>query len=246
MTLSEVFRDRSVRLYLGDAFELLADDLADDSVAAVLTDVPYASGTRAEAKKNSSGAMLRGGRFAKAPLANDQMTTPGFVWMLREFARAARMKLVEGGSFATFIDWRQYPNLIGALESADLRLNQVVVWDKEVLGLGNGFRSQHEFLVHTSRGVPRICSRSTGNVLRCRRSEETEHPSPKPVALLERILEVITEPGDLVVDPFAGSGSTLVACRNIGRRAIGVEIDPTFAEVARNRLQQKSLFGDLS
>lgn len=66
--------------------------------------------------------------------------------------------------------------------------------------------------------------------------EKTQHPCPVPVALMERIIRLTTEPGDLVLDPFIGSGTTAVACINTGRRYVGFEIDRKYCELAEERI----------
>lgn len=227
------YSDATVDLYVGDALDIMAELLSCD---AIITDPPYASGTRKEAGKSSSGAMLRGERFARRPLDLDQMTTTGFVWLMRAIAIAGRDLLPDGGSLLSFIDWRQWPNLVGAIETANLRVQGMVVWDKGHFGLGNGFRSQHELVLHASRGVPTIYDRGTGNVLSCARARPVDHPSPKPVDLMARLMRVVVPPGGLILDPFAGSGSTLVAARANGYRAIGIEADESYGEIAANRL----------
>jgi len=68
------------------------------------------------------------------------------------------------------------------------------------------------------------------------RREKPDHPSPKPIEFMQWIVGLFTEPGDLVVDPFAGSGSTGVACINLGRDFLGFEIDEGYCELARRRL----------
>lgn len=219
------FQNELVTLYHGDSLDILPLIL-DEELAAIVTDPPYSSGTRTEAKRGSAqkNAMLRGARFRKRPIANDQLTTPGFVWLIREVFGLAVPWLRDGGHALSFIDWRQWPNLLGALESLNLRSNNMVVWDKLTMGLGNGFRNRHELIIHASRGVPIPCDRSIPNVIRCPRDRNVDHQSPKPVPLLEKLLRVVSSPGDLVLDPFVGAGALLVAANRLGRRAIGIEI----------------------
>jgi len=146
--------------------------------------------------------------------------------------------LPDGGSFLSFIDWRQWPNLVGALETCNYRVQGMVVWDKGSMGLGNGFRSQHELVCHASKGVPTVADRGIGNVLRYPREPPVDHPSPKPEALMYRLIECVTESGDLVLDPFMGAGTTLRAAKNAGRRAIGIEVEERYCEIAAKRLGQ--------
>lgn len=233
------YADGLVTIYHGDALDVLAGlELAVD---AVVTDPPYASGTRQEAGKSSSGAMLRAGRFANRPLDLDQMTTTGFVWLMRAIAMQTRPMLVDGGSFLSFIDWRQWPNLVGALETANLRVQGMIVWDKEHFGMGNGFRSQHELICHASKGVPTIYDKGMGNVLRHPRMEPLDHPSPKPQRVMQQLIQVVSPVGGLVLDPFMGSGTTLRAAKALGRHAIGIEMDEGYCKVAVARLSQEVL-----
>jgi site-specific DNA-methyltransferase (adenine-specific) len=114
-------------------------------------------------------------------------------------------------------------------------------WDKRSYGLGHGFRSQHELICHASRGVPTIYARGVGNVLACPRVANDEHPDPKPVGLLEALLPVVLPPGGLVCDPCMGTGATLVAARRRGARAIGIECEERYCEMAARRRQQAVL-----
>ena len=205
------YDDGTVTVYCADALDVIAE--LDTPVDAVVTDPPYASGTRTEASKSSSGAMLRAGRFADRPLDLDQMTTVGFVWLMRAVARGAYPLLPDGGSFLCFIDWRQWPNLVGALETANLRVQGMVVWNKGHFGMGNGFRGQHELVCHASKGVPKVYDKGIGNVLTFPRVEPIDHPSPKPEGLMQKLIAAVTPPGGIVLDPFMGSGTTLRAAR---------------------------------
>lgn len=229
--------DGAVTVYHADVLVAL-DHLLEQGrrFKCVVMDPPYASGARTEASKPSSGAMVRGRRWNAKPIDCDQMTTTGFVWLMRETALACIDLLEEGSSLFSFIDWRQWPNLVGALESCNLRINQMVVWDKQSYGLGHGFRAQHELIVHASKGVPRIYDHSFGNVLRHKRADDEHHPSPKPPALIADLLTVATAPGDDVLDPYMGGGATLVACQAKGRRFTGIESVKEHCRTAVSRI----------
>lgn len=232
------FEDGNVTIYHGDCLDVMPS--LEGSVQAVIMDPPYASGARTEVSKPASGQMLRGQRFAK-PIENDQMTTAGFVWLMREAAQMFMPLLVDGGGVLSFIDWRSWPNLLGALESVNLRVNDMVVWDKKAIGMGHAFRKQHELILFASKGVATVYDKSIGTVISVLRQLNDDHPSPKPVGLIERLLRVTTEPGQTVLDPFMGCGPTLIAAKAMGRRAIGIELDERYCEVAARRLNQEVL-----
>jgi site-specific DNA-methyltransferase (adenine-specific) len=121
--------------------------------------------------------------------------------------------------------------------AAGFKIKTVLVWDKCLPGLGSGIRNQYELIVLAAKGKP-ANSYQGGNIWRERRvSGRPLHPNEKPVGLLARLIGCYGGPvGSVVLDPFAGSGSTLIAARRTGRRALGIEIDETYAEVARRRL----------
>ena len=233
------YSDDHVTIYHGDTLDVLAE--LEISVDAVVTDPPYASGTRTEASKSSSGAMLRAGRFSDRPIELDQMTTTGFVWLMRAVGQAVRPMLPDGASFLSFIDWRQWPNLVGALETCNYRVQGMIVWDKGSMGLGNGFRAQHELVCHASKGVPTIHDKGCGNVITHPRQAPDDHPSPKPEQVMQRLVEVVTVDRGVVLDPFTGSGTTLRAAKDLGRKAIGIELEERYCEIAAKRCAQEVL-----
>lgn len=235
------FTDGRISIYHGDAVNVIQELELEEPLAAVVMDPPYASGARTEATKSSSGAMVRGARWNARPIENDQMTTTGFVWLIREICQLVRPRLAIGGSVLSFIDWRQWPNLVGAVESTNLRVNGMIVWDKMTMGLGHGFRSQHELVIHASRGVPRVAAKGVPNVLSCKRAANTDHPSPKPVALMAELISVVSAPSETILDPFMGAGATMRAAKDLNRRAIGIETQEQYCEIAAKRLQQQAL-----
>ena len=238
--MTAYYDEDGISIYHGDALALIPGlDLVD--VAAVVMDPPYASGSRKEAGRSSSGAMVRGQRWAERPIENDQLTTPGFVWMMRETATLVKPLLRDGGHLLCFIDWRQWPNLVGAIESVNLRVNDMLVWDKGVIGMGHGFRNQHELILHASKGVGVMADKGTPNVLQYRREPLKDHPSPKPVELCKALVGAVSNPGDVILDPFMGTGPIARACFETGRRYVGIEIIEKYCEIAVLRLGQLTL-----
>jgi DNA modification methylase len=234
--MTPYYDEAGIVIYHGDALDILAG--LDVTAAAVITDPPYASGVRAEVHRNSSGSMVRGVKWKAKPIENDQMSTAGYVWMMRQACKELRRLLIDGGSLLAFIDWRNWPNLLGAVETVNLRVNQMVVWNKVMYAMGFGYRAQHELVLHASKGTPRVVDHSVGNVLTHQRVSNDDHPSPKPVPLMADLMRMPTDVGDLVLDPFMGCGPTLQAAKLLGRRAIGIELEEAYCEIAAKRLAQ--------
>ena len=155
-----------------------------DEEAREATDPPYASGSRTQAAAPSSGAMMRGARWNAKPIENDQMTTTGFVWLMRAVGSAVRPMLPDGGSLLSFIDWRQWPNLVGALEHSNYRVQGMVVWDKGSMGLGNGFHAQHELVLPRIQGRPERSTTKAAATSSPTKSRATRPPSPKPESVI--------------------------------------------------------------
>lgn len=226
-------------LFLGDALETM--ESLKERVDLVLTDPPYCSGSVSEAKRTAAkGQGLRSVNVRKLGwFVGDNMGTAGLVWLLRSMAFRGLQLLNAEGSLLVFCDWRMVPNLAPAIESAGLRWQNMVVWDKEAMGLGLGFRAQHEIVLHFTAGAPKYHDLGTANVLTAGRvgALDREHQTQKPLELLHKLIRVTSAPGALILDPFMGSGSTGVAAVERGRRFIGIERDETHFETACRRIE---------
>lgn len=223
----------------GDGLQMLADQ--DTAIAdCVITDPPYCAGGISESQRTrAAGQGLRSENIRRFGwFIGDNMGTAGLVWLLRAVAVQAARVVKPTGSLLVFCDWRMLPTLQPAIESAGLRYQSLVVWDKGNMGLGRGFRSQHELIMHFTMGEPEYHDLGTSNVLRCARvdADDREHQTQKPVELLDRLVGVASPPGGLVIDPFCGSGSTGVAARRTGRRFLGSDIDGEHVSTARRRI----------
>ena len=126
-------------------------------------------------------------------------------------------------------------------------LIQTLVWRK-FIGLGWRYRPSYENIVILSKDKDNYSfydeSKSCSNVIEGINQDipiEGEHPTQKLVQLMSRLIQTHSKAGDLILDAFAGGGSTLVAAKELGRRFIGIEIEPKYVEIANRRLQQEYL-----
>ena len=233
------YEDGAVTIYHGDCLEVLLKE--EFSIATTVTDPPFSSGARTDAGKSiRPGAMLRGAKWDDDWFSHDNMATVGFLFLMRLLGRRLFDVTAISGSAHVFIDWRQYPNLYGAMESAGWVTKNLVVWDKEHFGMGSNYRNQHELILYAEKtnSGSEFQDNGVGNVLRSKRPGSEWHPTEKPIDLLQRLITASTTPESVVLDPFMGSGSTLVAAKSVGRRATGIEIDERYCEIAAERCSQ--------
>jgi DNA modification methylase len=231
----------------GDALETIKA-MPAGSIDALLSDPPYCSGGFTETqKKQAKGQGLRSETLRDLGwFEGDQMTSGGLAELLRSITFHTIPLLKNGGSLLYFTDWRMLPILVPAIESAGVRYQNLIVWNKPNAGLGRGFRAKHEIIMHFTAGKAEYHDASVGNVINSRRigGEKRQHHTQKPVPLLQELIKVICPPGGTLLDPFGGSGSTAIAAESIGRHAICIERDPEHCKTAQQRLGevQQSLF----
>lgn len=223
----------------GDALGVMSG-LESESFDVVLCDPPYSSGSTKEAGKTWRPAAERMSRDRNQDewFGGDSLSAHGMQVFLHLCAVEWFRLLKPGGAVLVFIDWRMQHHVAGAIESADLRANNVVVWDKMVPAMGWQFRNRHELVLYFSRGTPaRGLRADVGNVIAHKRVRNGIHPTEKPVPLLRTLLSVVCPPGGRVLDPFCGSGSTGEAAGARGLDATGVErwIAADFVGVERER-----------
>ena len=222
----------------GDALQVM-QGMQAASIDAVVMDPPYCSGSVSEASRSAAkGQGLRSENINRFGwFVGDNMGTAGLVFLLRSVAFESIRLLRGSGSLLVFCDWRMVPNLAPAIESAGLRYQNMVIWDKGSMGLGAGFRAQHEVILHFTAGSPEYHDKGLSNVLKCPRvGQDREHQTEKPVSLIEQLIRVACPPSGVVLDPFGGSGTTGVAAQNLGRGCICIERDAQHVETARRRL----------
>jgi site-specific DNA-methyltransferase (adenine-specific) len=227
-----------ITLWQGDCLER-QHDIPESSIDVVLTDPPFSSGTRKEGQKSVRKSMLRATEDDEW-FATDCLTTNGFVWLMRQNALRWKRLLKKGGHVLVFIDWRMSANLAAAIESADFRYVGMLVWDKTYFGMGACFRNQYELILHFTNGRGREPQRrDMGNVLSHPPIRDGSHPNEKPVPLLKDLLSVVAPPGGRILDPFMGTGSVGVAAAHLEMDFIGIDLEPQYVDVARDRIERE-------
>lgn len=230
------------KIDLGDCLGVMRT-MPTGCVDAVICDPPYCSGGFTETEKKGAKAQGIQSQRAKEDgfvwFPNDNMSTAGLIWLLREMMIEADRLLVDGGSALVFTDWRMVPHLAPALESSGLQYRNMIVWDKGSPGLGNGFKPTHEIILHYAKSNPKFYTLTGSNMIRNgrMRPDKKMHETQKPVELMAKLIEVVTPEGGTVLDPFCGSGSTGEAALKLGRNFIGIEKSEIHHKTATTRLR---------
>ena len=237
------------RLLCGDARSAGDLDRLMDGrrAAAVFTDPPYNVAIR--------GVVGRGRiKHREFAMASGELSDAEFVAFLREALGQAIRVSKDGAVHYVCMDWRHIGHLLQVAEELYGAVLNLCVWAKTNAGQGSFYRSQHELIgvFRVGRGEHQNnvelgrFGRNRSNVWTYagvnsfgagRQADLGVHPTVKPVALIADALRDCTKRGDLILDPFVGSGSTLLAAERVGRRACAIEIDPVYVDVAVRRWQ---------
>jgi DNA modification methylase len=187
--------------------------------------------------------------------ASGEMTSDQFIQFLQETLAQCGRHTIDGGITYVCMDWRHARELLEAGAAVYDELKNICVWTKTTPGQGSFYRSQHELVFVYKRGqAPHINTFELGqhgrtrsnvwtyagvNAFRAGRMDELKmHPTVKPVALIADAMKDCSRRGSIVLDGFAGSGSTILAAEQVGRRAFCIEIDPRYVDVAIRRWQR--------
>ena len=124
-----------------------------------------------------------------------------------------------------------------------------VIWDKKNPGLGWRYRRQHEMVMVAHRAGGKLLwaddKVAARNIYSLMPPRERDHPNEKPVEMVEHFISLHSVKGQTILDPFMGSGTTLVACQRMGRQGTGIELDPDYFEIACRRVDEAARQPDL-
>jgi site-specific DNA-methyltransferase (adenine-specific) len=244
------YRGQGVTLYLGDSLELL-EDMDPLRAGAVITDPPYSSGGmfRGDRTNGTTDEKYTRSTFqGKRPdFSGDNMDQRSWASWCHRWLSECRRHTRPSGYLCCFTDWRQLPTLTDVIQHAGWVWRGVNVWDKTEAAKGphtGYFAYQCEFVPWATNGPcvrrPTLAEGGDGKLFGCHRravSQADKHHQTGKMPSVMRWLVKCCPRGDLVLDPFAGSGTTLVAAVLSGRSAVGVELAEDYCAVAARRLE---------
>ncbi|WP_157177986.1 site-specific DNA-methyltransferase [Sphingomonas prati] len=239
------------RLFCGNARDPLSYEtlLGDDRATMVFADPPY------NVPVNGHVSGLGKTRHREFAEASGEMTPPEFTAFLRTVFRNCVRFSVDGSIHYHCMDWRHVRELLDAADGVYTSFKQLAVWVKDNAGMGTFYRSQHElvfiFKSGTNRHINNFGLGDTGrfrtnawryagaNTFRKGRAKDlADHPTVKPVGMVADAILDCSGRGDLILDPFSGSGTTLLAAHRTKRIGAAIELDPLYVDTALRRLRE--------
>lgn len=228
--MNPYYQDDLLHVYHADCRELIAT-LSDESVDLVMSDPPYGidfqSNQRVATKK-----------FDK--IEGDKQPP---VEVLPSLYRV----LKPNSACYLFTRWDVQPLWIAELEKAGFEVKNVLVWDKMIHGMGDlegDWGTEHENIIYAVKGRHILNLPRPTSVIHSQKVPPGNQISPfeKPIGVWYKMIKASSNSGNLVFDPYAGTCSSLLACRQLGRRSLGCEIDIQWLDVSKPRLNQLSMF----
>jgi DNA modification methylase len=238
------------RVICGNALEAETYDrlLEDQQAQMVFTDPPY------NVRINGHVSGLGAARHAEFAMASGEMSPKEFTTFLATALGNAAHHAVDGSIHFIFTDWRHIRELLDAATDVYRELKNLCIWAKTNGGMGSLYRSQHELIFVFKKGnAPHINNVQLGRFGRHRpnvwsypgqsvwsnshKGKLALHPTVKPVGLVADAIRDCSNQHDLILDPFGGAGTTLIAAEKTGRHARLIELEPRYVDVTVRRWQ---------
>ena len=219
-----IIKNHTPKIYLGDSNEVL-NEVEDKSIDLLLTDPPY-------------GMDFKSGWNKKEKIKNDGLNET--ITLLDNVLEKTKNKLKDDAHFYLFGNIK-YLEYIKPIISKHLNIKDILIWDRCVIGMGdlNSYGNSYDIIYF---GYNKVWKNLNGirerNVLKYERivPNEMQHPTEKPRELLEYLIKKSTSENEIVLDPFAGGGSTLLASSNTNRKSIGIELEKKYYDLIKQRI----------
>ena len=219
-----------IKLLHGDCLELMKD-IPDKSVDLVVTDPPYKTTSRGSS--GGTGGILK-----------EEINKRGKVFKhndieFNEWLPELYRVLKDTGHAYIMSNNKNLKNMLMEIENVGFNIYKTLIWAKNSPITNMYYMDSHEYIIFCRKGkAKRINNCGTKSVLNVDNPRNKVHPTEKPVELMEVLITNSSQEGELVFDPFMGSGTTGVACINTNRSFIGIELDEDYFEIAKKRIEE--------
>lgn len=227
MTIKPYFERDGITIYHGDCLEIMPQ--LDCEVDAAITDPPYGIDYQSAWRIDSD-------RFDK--ISGDAQLDLAWIKLCEAITKKCLF---------CFCRWDTSNDFYNAITDTGLTIKSQIIWDRVVHGLGDlkaQYAPQHDNAWFATKPCFVFPGNRPKSIYRFMRvaPDKLSHPTEKPIALMKKVINDIAQKNDLILDPFMGSGTTLVAAYHLGRRAIGIELEQKYCDIAIERLRQPPLF----
>ena len=219
------------KLINGDCINILNDIIkTGNKVDLIVTDPPYKTTSRGSS--GGTGGMLK-----------DQLFKDGMVFKHNDVEFSDWLSVLfeilkDGGHAYIMTNNKNLKNMLIAIEDAGFNIFKTLVWAKNTAITNMYYMDSHEYIIFCRKGKSqKINNCGTKSVLNFDNPREKLHPTEKPVDLMKVLIDNSSSEGEIVLDPFMGSGSTGVACMQSNRNFIGIEIDENYFNISKQRIE---------
>jgi DNA modification methylase len=216
--------------------EFVKKVIATNKIRTILCDPPYGVAY----VENKKGFAKLGVKDEKIIEGDHLQSEDEYEDFTRRYLGAAIPYLKEYNAVYIFNADPMFPSLRSGMKSAGFYYSQMIIWLKNQPVMSRkDYLSQYELIAYGWFGKHKMERSKSKNILYYPRPSKSKlHPTQKPVGLLRRIIPDSTKVGDIIYDPFLGSGSTAVACEHLGRKCIGIELDEAYVQTVLARLEK--------
>lgn len=226
------------KIYCMDCLEGLKK-IPDKSVDLIVTDPPY--GINFIPQRTASKE-----RLGENPIENDEKLGKEWVVWFMPICKEIFRTLKDGGVAYFFSGFNPYYYYYSCLLECGFEIKANIIWVKNNFGIGYHFRRQYEQVLVGFKGKVQVPKKAMSDVIFEKKVNGIAllHSCQKPEKLIQVLTKQYSIEGDIILDPFMGSGTTAVACKQLGRKFIGFEISPEYCKIAEKRLAQEVLTFD--
>ena len=214
-------------VYCAECLEKMKE-IDDKSIDLILTDPPYGMEFRSN---------YRNKKYDK--IENDN----NLDW-LEEFITEIKRTSKEDAHIYVFCSFHKVDIFKQELEK-QFKVKNILIWEKNNTGMGDlygDYAPKYEMIIFCSNGNKKLNGNRIANIIKADKTGNTLHPTEKPLELIKLLITKSSNEDDIILDPFLGSGTTAVACKQLNRNYIGIELSEEYCEIARKRLEQDVLF----